>query len=256
MPNPIYLQQRQDPWEALLPQLLGNLFLAKIKHGWDMETAAAESEAKATTYAKQLDLQKQKEVDVDRVKREGARISDLEMLSGGKTATPLVSEQRGGLDPRNLKSKYDVQTFKGKQYLVPKKEGFEFDPVSRQYKAKRIEAGPTFTKLEGETFFNWVNDKPLSPKQQQLVDRKFKETGQSPEQVKANAKARIDAKVESFNSLMGRPPTANEKRAMIINDPYGILAPDETNNVPQEAGGVPTKKPGETVSDYLKRITP
>ena len=80
MPNPIYLQQRQDPWEALLPQLLGNLFLAKVKHGWDMEMAAAESEAKAEafisqseakdkTYIKQLGLQKQKELEV---KREGA----------------------------------------------------------------------------------------------------------------------------------------------------------------------------------------
>jgi len=201
MPAPIVINPRQDPWEALLPQLVGNLFLAKIKHGWDMETAAAEIE-------KQILLSGKFTRTPPKVK-EGEPSPVPAFSAGGEKYYRIPIAETPG-QTLAKKGRFVV----GGQIQQEQPDG-TYKPLTQPV--------PTFSKIEGEAFYNWISDKPTSPKQLQLVDRKLKETGQTPGQVKANAKARIDAKIESFISLMGRPPTANEKRAMIINDPYGIL---------------------------------
>lgn len=50
---------------------------------------------------------------------------------------------------------------------------------------------------------------------------------EGPEETGAKVKARLIAKVQAFTELMGREPTQQEKRAMMINDPYGILGGEE-----------------------------
>jgi hypothetical protein len=69
---------------------------------------------------------------------------------------------------------------------------------------------------------------------------------ETPEETGSKVKARLFAKVQAFTELMGREPTPQEKRAMMINDPYGILGGGE------EGGGIPTaattpKAKGKTV---------
>lgn len=47
MPQPIYIPRRQNPWEAMLPQLIGNMLLSKMRHKQEMDL-----------YAKKLEEQK------------------------------------------------------------------------------------------------------------------------------------------------------------------------------------------------------
>lgn len=69
---------------------------------------------------------------------------------------------------------------------------------------------------------------------------------ETPEETGSKVKARLFAKVQAFRELMGREPTPQEKRAMMINDPYGILGGGE------DGGGMPTaptapKTKGKTI---------
>lgn len=54
-----------------------------------------------------------------------------------------------------------------------------------------------------------------------------KQGRESAEETGEKVKARLFAKVQAFEALMGRKPTQQEKRAMMINDPYGILGGGE-----------------------------
>jgi len=81
-----------------------------------------------------------------------------------------------------------------------------------------------FAKMEGEVFAKWIEGKtPLSKREQMIIDRKLRETGQTPEKAKALVKARMKAKIESYTEELGRPPTKQELRALYISDPWGFL---------------------------------
>jgi hypothetical protein len=68
---------------------------------------------------------------------------------------------------------------------------------------------------------------------------------ETPEETGSKVKARLTARVQAFTELMGREPTPQEKRAMMINDPYGILGGGE-GDTPTSAA--PTSKvKGKTV---------
>ena len=258
MPNPIYIQERANPWEAMLPQLLGNLFLAKVKHGWDMETAADE------TYQKALTSGKFSSEPTETAKPIG--LSENPMFEQQKPTATIAGKPLYRI-PTTIKEGQVL----GRDALI--KTGAEgtdvtFAPATEGWKPRtkeeamevrasgKADSEPTFSKIEGNVFFKWSTDQLLSPKEQSLVDRKFKESGQDPTQVKENAKARISAKVETFKELMKREPSSDELRSMIVNDPYGILAPNTQNPSGGSGGGgaVPPKNTGESVTDYLKRI--
>jgi len=71
--------------------------------------------------------------------------------------------------------------------------------------------------------------------------RSLQKERETPQETGSKVKARLFAKVQAFRELMGREPTPQEKRAMMINDPYGILGGGEEGD-----GGMPTvtaKKP-------------
>jgi len=252
MPNPIYLNQKANPWETLLPQLVSSMIQAKIGQTISRENLYDEailsgkfSDKPTDDLSKPIGLSKnpmyEKQVPVATIGgKKLYKVPTKTEITQKAGRDVLISTGPGGTDYK----------------FLPEKKGWTPGSKEEAIEVAQAKTGPTYSKIEGHVFSKWMLDGKLTPQEKQVVDKKLKETGQNPAQVKENAKARINAKVESFNALMGRPPTANEKRAMIINDPYGILAPDETNNAPQETGTVPTKKPGETVSDYLKRITP
>ena len=82
---------------------------------------------------------------------------------------------------------------------------------------------PTTASIEAASLMKWMNGTKLTPQEQILVDNKIKKSGKSSDQIKQDAKARIEAKVESFKELTGKVPSPQEIRAMIINDPWGFL---------------------------------
>ena len=96
MPAPIMLPQHTDPWEAMLPQLLGNLFLAKIKHGWDMETAAEQAKTTTQEYIKKETFQKDLEVKAAAAKEENTWTSNLFKI-GGRIFKPKEIQQALGV---------------------------------------------------------------------------------------------------------------------------------------------------------------
>ena len=110
------------------------------------------------------------------------------------------------------------------KYKFGSKEYQAFDAEIEKLKATDPQS---YTQIEGGIVGKWLENKPLSPKEQEIVDKRIKKTGQTPEQVKANAKARIEAKAESFKDLLGRDPSDEEKRAILLNDPFGFLSPPE-----------------------------
>jgi hypothetical protein len=71
-----------------------------------------------------------------------------------------------------------------------------------------------------------------------------KQGRETPEETGGKVRARLLAKVQTFTELMGREPTPQEKRAMMINDPYGILGGGEGETVP--AAQTPKAK-GKTI---------
>ena len=68
---------------------------------------------------------------------------------------------------------------------------------------------------------------------------------ETPEETGNKVKARLTARVQAFTELMGREPTPQEKRAMMINDPYGILGGGE-GDTPTSATPA-SKAKGKTV---------
>ena len=105
--------------------------------------------------------------------------------------------------------------------------------------------GTSFSKIEGGLFADWLEGKKLNPNQMKIINRKFKLSGQTPEQVRANVGARIQAKVDKLRELLGREPTDSEKRNMIINDPFGMLEDNEHSGADQFGYTV-----GETRNGY------
>ncbi len=70
---------------------------------------------------------------------------------------------------------------------------------------------------------------------------------ETPEETGNKVKARLIARVQAFTELMGREPTPQEKRAMMINDPYGILGGGEGDNGGTPSGPTAPKAKGKTV---------
>lgn len=86
---------------------------------------------------------------------------------------------------------------------------------------------PTFTNLEGGIFAKWLEKKPLSKREQSIIDKKFAGTGKTSKDVYADSSARWRAKADMFEKLMNRKATSDELRRLFIADPYGILAPED-----------------------------
>ena len=105
---------------------------------------------------------------------------------------------------------------------------------------------PTTASIEAASLMKWMNGTKLTPQEKILVDNKIKKSGKSPDQIKQDAKARIEAKVESFKKLVGRDPSSQEMRAMIINDPWGFLEESEEGGAKKYEVGDIEKKDGKT----------
>lgn len=113
--------------------------------------------------------------------------------------------------------------------------------TSKPNQTRKVERdGMVFTEEYDPISKSWKNI-ASSPKWN--PDTQGRET---PQETGNKVKARLFAKVQAFRELMGHEPTPQEKRAMMINDPYGILGGGE------ESYGMPTaatapKAKGKTI---------
>lgn len=107
-------------------------------------------------------------------------------------------------------------------------------------KIQKLEATPdqkdvTYSKLEGEIFRRWLDGEQLTPNQKQILNKKLKESGDTPQDAYSKTVSRYKAKLDFYEKSTGQKASNAEKRAMIINDPWGFLA---------DEGGSPQASPG------------
>jgi len=93
---------------------------------------------------------------------------------------------------------------------------------------EKPEEEKTIPQLEAGAFVKWMDGKPLTPQEQIIIDKKTKPTGKTPDQIKKDARAKMEVWVENFKTFMSRPPSKQEIRAHMLTDPWGFLAPAET----------------------------
>ena len=112
---------------------------------------------------------------------------------------------------------------------------------------------PTYTKIEGGIVSKWIDGKTLSPQEQEILDKRLKGSSKKPEELKADAKARLDAKVEWFKKNLNREPSDDEKRAFVLNDTWGFLA--GTPNAPEKQDELPNapEKQDYKIGDIEKK---
>jgi len=242
MPRPIVMQN-QDPWSSLLPQMLGQMFIKKFEHKLDMEVADKEiAAAKVVLEEKKVQAQG---------KRTGQLLEKNWSLGkeGEEGVVFMPAANKFMKRPPEELTKGTGFTTKGGQRVVP-----FFDKTGRLMArtevgevAKSESSQPTFSKIEGDAFAAWMADK-ATPKQKRIVDKKFKESKQSPDDVYAKSRARQRAWAAGFEKFVQRPPTKAESRRYFLNDMYGMLEDDEP-----VTGGVQKRLPGESIPDYLKR---
>lgn len=84
----------------------------------------------------------------------------------------------------------------------------------------------TYSNLESQIFTKWLEGDKLSPQEQKIINRKFKE-GMPAEETYQKARMRWKAKIDAFKDAINREPTDAEKRQLFVNDPLGILSPEE-----------------------------
>lgn len=90
---------------------------------------------------------------------------------------------------------------------------------------------PTPAKIQGNILFKFVNGEKLNSNEKQILD-KYMENGKDTYE---DTKNRWQAKVDSFEQVIGRKATVDEKRRLFIADPYGMLAPVTQEKVPETA---------------------
>jgi len=111
----------------------------------------------------------------------------------------------------------DPETYHGITYNDLKAGGIDLQPPAKE---------PSYSKIEAEIFVKWLDDKPLSKKEQQIINNKLaKEGRETPAEVYAKAKARWMAQIETAEEVLKRKLADDEKRAIFINDLYGLLGP-------------------------------
>jgi len=86
---------------------------------------------------------------------------------------------------------------------------------------------PTVAQIKGLAMSKWMNNTKLSPQEQIIVDKEIRASGKSPDQIKKEAAAKMDAWVENFKKYVKRPPRPAEVRQHMVNDMWGFLGPME-----------------------------
>jgi hypothetical protein len=256
MPAPIYINKAPSPWASFSRGFgeLGTFLLQQ--HELDRRSALQENLAKSRE-------ERQRKYELEDLGYEEVTAEEPTGPTRQVGKTTMQEPESWG---KPVPLKYDGQIigydYRGKFYDTSK-TGWKPQSIEEAMavrRAGREDAGnQTATKLLGSALSSWIEGKPLNPQQKQLVNKHIKGTRKTSKEVMADTKARISGKVESFQELMKRPPTKDELRFMIINDPYGILTPsgneqgDDSGGLDPSGNLIP-RQPDESIEDYLKRV--
>lgn len=125
---------------------------------------------------------------------------------------------------QNLKSQMADQRGVAEKQRKPSQG--ELENITARTKAE--EAGKKIDPFEKHTNMaldKWFAGGELSTIQKKLVDKKMGIADL--DEIEAKTRRQIQAKIKEGEKQVGRPFTADEKRSIIINDPFGFLAPGE-----------------------------
>jgi len=86
----------------------------------------------------------------------------------------------------------------------------------------------SYTQIEGNAFIKWMeNPGSLTEQEQKIINKRLLGSKLTAKETYDRATQRWAAKVDAFETAMGRKAGEDEKRRLFIADPYGILKPDE-----------------------------
>jgi hypothetical protein len=91
----------------------------------------------------------------------------------------------------------------------------------------------TIGNIQADVITKYLENQPLTPAEQKIKDKYFRGEKDTYEDTKLRWKAKVDA----FETSIGRAASAEEKRRLFISDPYGILAPGEDEKAPPPPPG-------------------
>lgn len=84
------------------------------------------------------------------------------------------------------------------------------------------------SNIQAEVLRKWMEGEKLTPAEEKIRDKYFR----GDKDTYGDARMRYKAKVDEFESTIGRKATVDEKRRLFIQDPYGILAPPGEGQTP------------------------
>ena len=115
------------------------------------------------------------------------------------------------------------------EHVVP---GF-FSDIAEERANSRAEiakfgsaAMPTIGNIQAGVITKFLDGEKLTPEETAIKDKYFR----GDKDTYGDTKLRWTAKIDAFKGAIGREPTEDEKRRLFISDPYGILAPAETDD--------------------------
>ncbi len=173
-----------------------------------------------------------------------------------------IQKQLTTLDTRAYKEGTTAKIREEKAALLKEKRKYdeEIREESRIYKKGIAEEARIFEEskykkrlkktsadIEADVLVKWMEDKNLTFKEKKILDIKLRGKKLTPEEIKTNAKARWDAKVESAEENIGRKLSADEKRSLYISDPFGFLAPGTEEATDKTFSFTATDKDGNKV---------
>jgi hypothetical protein len=97
------------------------------------------------------------------------------------------------------------------------------------------------TNIQADILRKWLDGEPLTKQETQIKDKYFR----GDKDTYADNMQRWKAKVDSFELVLGRKATEEEKRRLFINDMYGILAPPSPDNPAAPGAPAPAAPQGK-----------
>lgn len=181
----------------------------------------------------------------DEIRKEDSQIRKEFRTEGYKTAAEERSEQ--------------IQISKETRALFTKMEAEMRDATEwdRRKKYEEINKKRAVGNIEADVLVKWMEGGELSKQEQDIINLRFKGKKESPTDAKAKVIARYEGRVTFLENKLGRPLSSEETRRLVINDPWGILAPEEKessqNILTEEAIKFNMEKYGKTRQQVIDK---
>jgi hypothetical protein len=141
----------------------------------------------------------------------GNTLKSMQMEEASKKTAPTLVKVAGPNGPIYV----DSREAAGKPVFVPSTEK------------------PSIGNVQAKILTKWLEGEPLTTAEEKIKDKYFR----GEKDTYGDARMRYKAKVDEFESSIGRKATVDEKRRLFIQDPYGILGPsgEGENPIPENA---------------------